>query len=422
MAPQSGQPNATPLVRGLFAASVLLSLVTWYTTFEGMSLYLTRWFAFLAATGIQGALLFVAWLIGFGRARVKQLVVVYCVAAIVSVTFSYASLYRWFSERERPAQVRRGLYDSLMAAAASTDAMLTQATAESRKHVLALEEMAQAEKLHGHISRSGDADPYLNRIREAVAREAQGVEGVYKEGTGQGVRYTAFDRYARIARESQQALETARAGIAAWRAANKATDPAEQQLRTFHTAYDAVPWTEVSTALHTPNLEKPAVPQLAGNIDSTSGGQEELLLAFTELFADPTSRHVFSLILAASFDIIIFLVAYVSGPHLQGSPEHRAAIGAAALDSLDHQVFTRDFLRKVRPAPGGLARIDARDLSPGEAQLLMILSSRGMATEAADLNQNGESYFLLNPDTHAALVESLSHRGVPLRAARAASA
>ena len=40
-----------------------------------------------------------------------------------------------------------------------------------------------------------------------------------------------------------------------------------------------------------------------------------------------------------------------------GAPESQWASGAAALDSLDAQVFARDLLRKVQVAPGGLARI-----------------------------------------------------------------
>lgn len=408
------QTNASPLVRGMFAASALLSIVSWYTTFEGMSLYLSKWFALLASVGVQSALLFVAWLLGFSRARRGQLIAVYAITAIVSVAFSYVSLYRWFSERERPAQVRRLLYDRLTNAAAQADSTLASAAAEARKHTLALEEMAQAEKVHGHISQAGDSDPYLNKVREA-----QGVNGAYREGAGTGVRYTAFERHARLARESQQSLESSRAALASWRAANKPDDPVEKQLRTFHAAFDAVPWTEVNDALHSGRQEKSEVPALAEFVDQTSGGQEELLLAFTELLAAPTPRHAFSFVLAAFIDVIIFLLAYAAGPHLSGSSEHRMSAAAASLDSLDRQVFTRDLLRKVSAAPGALARIDAAALSSGEQQFLLLLAARGQATQVDDA---AGTYWLLDAETHASLLESLADRGLPLRASRAATA
>lgn len=419
MLPSQTQSKASPLVNGLFAASAMLAIVSWYTTFEGMSLYLSRWFALLASVGVQSALLFVAWLIGFSKTRRTQLIVVYSITAFVSVAFSYVSLYRWFSERERPAIVRRQLYDKLSETAAKADSTLASAAAEARKHTLALEELAQSEKIHGHISRAADSDPYLNKIREAVAREAQGLNGAYSEGAGAGVRYTAFERYARLARESQQSIDTARAAITAWRTATKPGEPADQQLRTFHTAFDAVPWNEVNDALHAGRLEKPEVPALSDFVDQTSGGQEDLLLAFTELIAAPTPRHAFSFILAAFIDIIIFLLAYASGPHLSGSPEQRMTAAAASLESVDGQVFLRDLLRKVSAAPGALARIDQANLSSAEQQFLLMLAARGQASQMD--GPNG-AYWLIDAATHASLLESLSDRSLPLRAARAATA
>ncbi len=183
-----------PLAQSLFWISCLLSVVSFYTTREGMALYLSPWFSFLAALGVQLALVIVAWLFGAAASgtegRRPVLVAVYAITALVSIAFSYVSLNTWFGERERPALARRALYDELNATASRTEPILADAVANGRRYTLALEEMAAAEKLHGHISKSRDAEPYLDAIREAVAREAQGVSGAYKEGSGDGVRYT----------------------------------------------------------------------------------------------------------------------------------------------------------------------------------------------------------------------------------------
>src|SRR5512142_276008 len=102
-----------PLVLSLFISSCLLSVVSWYTTQQGMALYLSPWFALLASLGVQSALVLVAWLIGFTNTKRALLIAVYAITAIVSIAFSYASLYTWFSARERPAVVERKLYDAL---------------------------------------------------------------------------------------------------------------------------------------------------------------------------------------------------------------------------------------------------------------------------------------------------------------------
>ena len=65
MSTRSGQPRL--LVAGLFLASCALSVVSWYTTYEGMRLYLSGWFALLASFGVQVSLVLIAWLIGFSR-------------------------------------------------------------------------------------------------------------------------------------------------------------------------------------------------------------------------------------------------------------------------------------------------------------------------------------------------------------------
>ena len=44
----SGQVSLSrPLVAGLFVSSLLLSVVSWYTTQQGMALYLSPWFSLI---------------------------------------------------------------------------------------------------------------------------------------------------------------------------------------------------------------------------------------------------------------------------------------------------------------------------------------------------------------------------------------
>ncbi len=405
-----------PLVAGLFVASALLSVVSWYTTWQGMALYLASWFAVLASLGIQSALVLVAWLIGFTGTKRALLVTVYAITAVVSIAFSYVSLYTWFSARERPAEVSRRLYDALNAAAGRAQEQLAAAIAEGRKHALALDEMTAAEKSHGYISRAQDADPYLAGIREAVAREAQTYSASYREGSGEGLRYTAFDRYAQLARQSVAALESSQAALAEMRARMQPLDPSEKQLRAFHQTLDAIPWAEAEAALHGGRLERPAAPALGEYVDRTSSGQEELMLAFQELLAAPASRHVWSLALAAFIDVVVFLLAYATGPYYFGTPEQRWVAAAATLDAVDPQVLARNLLAKLAPGPQGIARAADADLTAGERQFCLLLLSKGLAVLE---EREGAVAYLLDAPVQERLVESLASAGLPLRAAAA---
>lgn len=404
-----------PLVVSLFVSSCLLSVVSWYTTQQGMALYLSSWFSLLASLGVQSALVLVAWLIGVTRAGRALLVAVYAITAAVSIAFSYVSLHTWFAARERPAAIERRLYDRLDAAAGRGQELLTAAVAEGQKHVAALEEMTAAEKAHGYVSRSSDADPWLARVREAVGREAASYGQAYPEGQGGGLRYTAFDRQTLLARQTVARLQQAQQALGAWRAGVKPLDPTEQQLRGFRAAWDAVPWQEARDTLHPAAFTLPEIPAYSENVDRAASGQEDLVIAFTELFAAPTSRHLLALALATFIDVIVFLLAYASAPLFFGAPEERWFRAGAALDSADGQLFVRDLLRKLAPGPQGLGRLDAAALSPGELQLCLLLASRGLAVPA---EEEGRRFYLLDPRIHETLVESLSERALPLRAAQ----
>ncbi len=402
-----------PMVKVLFVASCLLSIVSWYTTQQGMALYLAPWFAVLASLGVQTALVLVAWLVGISKAKRGLLIAVYAITAMVSISFSYACLYTWFSARERPAIIQRRLYDSLSVAAGQSQELLAGAVSEEQKHVLALEEMTSAEKDHGFISRAQDSDPYLAKIRESVAREAQTYSASYPEGTGQGLRYTAFDRYAKMARQSLERLQAAQQSLADFRKNLKPLDPTESQLRSFQQVFNAVPWQEVQETLHSSSFVLPAVPTYSDFVDRSASGQEDLIIAFQELVSAPGSRNVFAFALAAFIDLIVFLLAYSSGPYFFGAPEERWIAAGALLDSSDTQVFIRNLLRKLVPGPQGTARVDAAGLSPGEQQLFLLLISKG---HAAQMQEDGKVFYLLDKGMHEHMVESLANPGLSLRA------
>ena len=408
-----------PIVLGLFVATWLLSIVSWFTTYRGMALYLSVWFSFLASLGIQASLVLVAWLIGFTRERRALLITVYAMTAVVSIGFSYVSLYTWFSSQERPARVQRKLNDLLNEAVGKSESVFADAISEGQKHILALDELTAAEKSLGHVSRAEDADAYLQQVREAVAREAQTYSAAYREGSGEGVRYTAFDRYAKMARQSLARIEAGHRALTTFRSQVKPLDPTEQQLRAFREVNDSLPWDDVEKTLHGPRAQRPAVPAYSDFVDRTATGQEDLMLAFQELFFEPNSRHVFALALAGFIDVIVLLLAFASGPHFFGTSEQRWIAAAAAVDALDEQVFARNFLTKLTSGLRGTARVEAAALTPGERQLCLTLLARRLATVV----EEGETRaFLLDLGVQERLLESLARPGISLRAAVPGSA
>ncbi len=193
----------------------------------------------------------------------------------------------------------------------------------------------------------------------------------------------------------------------------KPLESTENQLRSYQQVFDAIPWQEVKETLHADKFSLPAVPSYTDYVDRSVSGQEDLLIAFHELVSSPGSRHVFAFALAAFIDLIVFLLAYSSGPYFFGAPEERWVSAGAVMDSSDDQVFTRNFLRKLIPGSQGMARVDAGGLSPGEQQFCLLLVSKG---HAAQIHEDGKLFFLLDQGIHEQLMDSLVGPGLSLRA------
>jgi hypothetical protein len=310
--------------------------------------------------------------------------------------------------------VQRGLYDALVDAGGRSQELLAAAVAEGERHALALEEMAAAERSHGYVSRSGDVDPWLARVRESVAEEARAYGAAYPEGSGPGLRYTAFERHARIARQTVARLRQSQQAFVELGAALSPLEPTERQLRAFRRVYDTVPWSEVRDTLHAGPLELPELPVYSDFVDHSATSQEDLLTAFGELASAPTARHGTALALATFIDVVVFLLAWASGPFFFGSPEERWLAAGAALDSKDVPVFVRDILSRIRPGPRGAACIDGATLSSGEQQLCLVMVANDLA---ATVDEEGRSLYLVDPGVHERLVETLADRSLALRAA-----
>ena len=231
------------------------------------------------------------------------------------------------------------------------------------------------------------------------------------------MRYSAFDRYTKLSEQSLAQMQRSQAELASFLSAAKPLDPTEKQLEAYRQVYDNVAWSDIQQTLHSGQLAKPPVPAYGDFVDRTVSGQEDLLVAFQELFTAPTPRHGFALALATFIDVVVFLLAFATGPYFFGAAEQRWVSAGAALEGLDHQIFTRDFLRKLAPGPRGMARVDASALTPGEQQLCLLLAAKKLAVV---VEEDGKQYYMLEQGIHEQLLESLASQQFPLRAASVA--
>jgi hypothetical protein len=139
------------------------------------------------------------------------------------------------------------------------------------------------------------------------------------------------------------------------------------------------------------------------------------MIAFTELFTAPTGRHVLALALATFIDVIVFLLAYASGPFFFGAPELRWIAAAAALDAVGRAgVRARGCCARRRPARRA-PRAWTRRRSLRASGSCAWCSWR--AAWPRRPCRTASARYLLDAGFHQRLVESLAARGVALQAA-----
>ena len=90
----SRSETSTLVIAGI--SSVLLSISSWITTYNGLSQFSIEPVAFCLALGIQGILFTASWRIAFSTVSREVnvfLYLIYFVTMFVSVSFSYVSLF-----------------------------------------------------------------------------------------------------------------------------------------------------------------------------------------------------------------------------------------------------------------------------------------------------------------------------------------
>ena len=249
-----------PLVASLFVSSALLSIVSWYTTQQGMALYLSPWFAFLASLGIQSALVLVAWLVGVSEGRRGLLIAVYAVTASGLDRLLLREPAHLVRRRAsgRPTIERASTTSCRRGGRRGAGAAHRGASARRQKHVLALEEMTAAEKAHGYISRAAGPGPVPRaRPRGGGARGRE----LRRRLPGGAGRRAALHRLRQPrgprAPDGRAALRESRRGArrACGAACSRSTRPSSSCAASGRCS--TVPWSDVRETLHA-EVETPA--------------------------------------------------------------------------------------------------------------------------------------------------------------------
>ena len=155
---------------------------------------MAEWIAFPLSLAVQLGLFGMAWILSVAEGRIKTLLVLpYVVAMLFSVLFSYALLQSEFTKHAGPQESRRALHDAIRDSVVSIISVATEAVNQSDTERAQLKAWVDLENVVGYTLRNCQVDQptysYLSGVCDRLREKRLGWERTsgrpYRDGPGQ---------------------------------------------------------------------------------------------------------------------------------------------------------------------------------------------------------------------------------------------
>jgi len=297
----------------IYGGTLLLSILSFFTTYLGMKILLNETLALVGSLGLQIALLGIAWnLMRFKNNRAYYVIVFMC-AASFSILFSYANFDSTLKENTR-ARTARAAYSNAAGPVLMEYRIIADKSARKGRYQHSrLNKLIELEQQHGWATLvdEGANDEYVQSVLEGARKTIESWEKNkgrdYKQGRGRGIIVNYL--------ESRQ-LEID-SNLAILNKYIKTVDSlslilhgelsVKQQYGIVNSAWVDFPTGEAEMIM-AEKASIPMPPQLADFVEKPSNPQQAFMLVIKDLFI-MDKLTMFSLALAIVIDLIIILMA-----------------------------------------------------------------------------------------------------------------
>jgi len=147
----------------IYLGTLLLSILSFYTTYKGLAIVIDERMALVGSLGLQTVLLGIAWSLMKFRERRGTYLLVFGVAATFSIFFSYANFDTNLQEKTRTANVRSKYTQTVREVLAEYSRLAKQAEMKGRYQLARMEKLLEMEEAKGWstIVDEGSKDPYI---------------------------------------------------------------------------------------------------------------------------------------------------------------------------------------------------------------------------------------------------------------------
>lgn len=300
----------------VYIGTLLLSILSFFTTYHGLTILLEWRLALIGSLGLQLAMLGIAWNLMKARQRRGIYVVVFLTAAAFSIFFSFANFDSNLKASLRQSEARAGYSAEARPVLAAYNLATKQAAVRKQYQVERLASLVQLEQEKGWATLidEGSDDALIQSVLEGARRTSNSWSKImgsdYRQGSGRGIIANYLESHLSRARQNLAAIESYRIRVDSLALMLSSQLPVSRQYELLNEAWVSFPIGIVAVADGEPlDLQMP--PAQAQFIEEPADRQEAFMLVIGD-FYQMDRLALFSLALALTIDLIVILMAFTA--------------------------------------------------------------------------------------------------------------
>jgi len=286
----------------IYLGTLMVSVLSFFTTYQGLTIFLDQNLALLGSLGLQMAMLGIAW----NLLRMKQhrgvYTLVFASAAVFSIFFSYANFNTRLKENTRAEGVRAEYASDARPVLRQYSSLAKEALSQGQYQVQRVVDLREMEESTGWstVVDEGSEDPFIQSIIDGARRTVSSWQdnqgSSYRQGSGQGIISNYLTSWSEQAERNVAAVETYATMVDSVSMLLSSDVEVARQYELVNYAAVHFPIGEYAEILtETPELAEP--PFAANYVEHPANGQQALREVIGDLH--PMDRlSLFSLLFA----------------------------------------------------------------------------------------------------------------------------
>lgn len=297
----------------IYAGTFLVSVLSFFTTYMGLAIFLDNWLALIGSLGLQAALLGIAWNLMHMKKNRISYTAVFGMVAVFSMFFSYVNFNTRLKGELRTDEARANYADAARPVLRHHALQAKKAVAQGEYQVQRLKSLLEMEEVRGWatVIDEGSEDPFLQSVIDGARRTVESWQANqgsrYRQGSGRGIILDYLRNWQKQIKGHLSAMETYTRSLDSVALLLGSDLPVKTQYDMVNFASVNFPLSEFRMMLSTePTLAEP--PFTSDYVERPTNGQQALSLVIADLGSIDRLTG-FSLLFAFVIDMMVLVMA-----------------------------------------------------------------------------------------------------------------